>query len=134
MKSKAIKEKFIELRAQGHSYASIAADLKVSKPTLIEWSQEFEFRITNLKTIEMETLQEKYLIQKQNRIELFGQQIQTIKAELSTRDMKEVSTEKLFDLLAKYTKALRDEETPFRFMGQGYFGQELLPRPREWQA
>lgn len=109
------KEKFIELRAQGKSFNTIAKELGVSKPTLIDWSREFVDQISNLKTIELEDLQEKFYIQKRKRIEIFGAQLETIKQELSLRDLKTISTERLLDLLAKFTSILKSEETPVRF-------------------
>jgi hypothetical protein len=33
-------QRFIDLRVQGRTFASLATELKVSKPTLIAWSRE----------------------------------------------------------------------------------------------
>lgn len=110
------KEYFIELRAQGQSYSKISKIINVSKPTLIEWSKEFIDQISNLRAIDLEDLQEKYFIHKRKRIEIFGNQLEAIKQELSSRDLKSISTEKLLDLLAKFTGILKDEETPTKFI------------------
>ena len=40
MKSIEEKQRFVELRAKGLSFERIAEELKVSKPTLIKWSEE----------------------------------------------------------------------------------------------
>ncbi|MFZ2189360.1 MAG: helix-turn-helix domain-containing protein [Candidatus Magasanikiibacteriota bacterium] len=109
------KEKFIELRAQGKSYNTISKEIGVSKPTLIQWSREFVDEISNLKAIEFEDLQEKYYIHKRKRIEIFGTQLEAIKQELSSRDLKTISTERLLDLLAKFTTVLKAEETTINF-------------------
>ena len=109
------KEKFIELRARGMSFNAISQELDVSKPTLIEWSKELAIPISNLKAMELEDLQERYFIQKKKRIELFGSQVEAIKNELATRDLKQIPTSKLFDLLGKFTLILKSEETPVKF-------------------
>jgi len=38
-------EKFIELRALGHTFDEIVRELTVSKPTLIKWGKEYENQI-----------------------------------------------------------------------------------------
>ena len=45
MKDQETVQKFIELRAQGWSFARIAAELGVAKRTVIEWSRRFLFEI-----------------------------------------------------------------------------------------
>ena len=37
-------QRFVELRSQGWSFARIATELNVSKPTLIQWSRKHQFR------------------------------------------------------------------------------------------
>lgn len=41
MKDMQNKENFIRLRAEGFSFDKIAAEMGISKPTLIKWNQEF---------------------------------------------------------------------------------------------
>jgi len=48
MKEQTVKERFLALRAQGLSFEKIARQLKVSKQTLINWSREFRYEISNL--------------------------------------------------------------------------------------
>jgi len=38
-------DRFIELRSQGWTFARIAAELAVSKPTLVAWSRKHQHRI-----------------------------------------------------------------------------------------
>jgi len=115
MKDIETKERFIELRARGMSFNAIAKELKTSKATLIDWSKELELQISNLRTMELEVLQDQYYASKQKRLELFGKKLEAIRTELEKRDLKDVPTEKLFDLLAKYGTILKDEETPVCF-------------------
>jgi len=109
MKEQDVKEKFIELRAKGLSFDKIAQKLKVSKQSLISWSKEFQTVIANLKAIELEALYDKYSLSKEGRISLFGEKLKAIKEELDKRDLSEIPTDKLFDLLIKYSNILKDE-------------------------
>ncbi len=109
MKNQQTKERFIELRAKGFSFERIAKELKVSKQTLINWSKELKIEVANLKAIELEALQEKYYLTKQKRIELFGEKLQAIKDELEKRDLSDIPTKRLFELLEKYSKNLQEE-------------------------
>ncbi len=54
-----VKEQFVELRAQGMSFASISGKLNVSKATLIGWSKEVKEDIGNMRQIHLEGLREK---------------------------------------------------------------------------
>ena len=112
MKDMATKERFIELRIKGLSYNAIANEIQVSKQTLISWSKEFEIQISNLKAMELEVLQEKYYISKVKRIELLGKYLDRLMSEIDSRgeDLSSVQTEKLFELLLKYTARLKEEE------------------------
>ena len=49
MKTITEKNEFIELRSKGLSYNKIAEKMKVSKPTLLKWGQEFKRHIRNTK-------------------------------------------------------------------------------------
>jgi transcriptional regulator len=110
MKDTNTKERFLTLRAQGLSFDKIAQELKTSKGTLIEWSKELEIEISNLKAIELEALQEKYYILKRRRIELFGEKLEAIKLEVGKRNLEDVSTERLLDLLLRFGAVLKAEE------------------------
>ncbi|MEQ8226420.1 MAG: hypothetical protein ABRQ37_29160 [Candidatus Eremiobacterota bacterium] len=106
---------FIELRAKGLSFDKIAKKLNVSKPTLIKLSKEFEHEINNFKIIELENLYEKYYMKKEKRITLFGDILKKINDELQNRDLSKIPTEKLFDLMIKYSKYLKDEKNEMIF-------------------
>ncbi len=103
------KEKFIELRAKGWSFDKIAKELGKAKQTLINWSKELEDEIANLKALELEALYEKHYLLKENRIETFGVLLRKLKDEVMSRDLSDVPTDKLLDLLLKYENQLKDE-------------------------
>ena len=138
MKELAVKERFILLRAQGWSFAKIAKELRTSKQTLIEWSKEFRTTIGNLRAIELEALQEKYFLTKKKRIEMFGEVLKRIKEELSLRNLNELPSEKLFDLLIKFGTLLKQEEIPVVFTGtedqNEALMQSLLTKEVRWDG
>ncbi len=112
MKDLATQEQFIELRAQGMSFAAIAERLGVAKSTLIAWSENLEIEIANLRQIHVEGLREKYRMGAERRVELFGKQLDAVESELGKRDLAVVPTERLFDLLVKLGKELNITDAP----------------------
>ena len=104
-----IKSQFIELRAKGWSYLKIARKLKVSKNTLASWGAKLDGEIASLRAVEMEALHEKYFMTKEARIQLLGEQLKEIKAELKKRGLGDVSTEKLLEMELKLYQALQAE-------------------------
>jgi transposase len=108
----AIKEQFVELRAQGTSFSSIAQRLNVSKSTLITWSKEAENDIGNLRQIYAEALREKYRMGAERRMELFAKQLDAVEDELAKRDLTTIATERLFDILAKLGRELNVTDAP----------------------
>ena len=56
MKDNEIKTRFMELRAQGLPLKKIAAEIKVSKTTLINWDRDFKGEIDNLRAVELEAM------------------------------------------------------------------------------
>jgi len=112
-----LKERFIELRGDGLSYAAIAKQLEVSKPTLITWSRELEFEVQNACAMRMDGLLETFAISKAKRVEAFGKRLQAIMAELDKRDLKDVNTKTLLTLALKYIEAARAEDVPLTLKG-----------------
>ncbi|KKS52559.1 MAG: hypothetical protein UV19_C0017G0004 [Parcubacteria group bacterium GW2011_GWA2_42_28] len=129
------KEKFIELRAKGMSFARISDAIKISKPTLIKWSQELEIEIQNMRAIEQEALREKYLITKEKRLEMLGVSLDKIKEEIATRDLSEISTEKLFHLNIKLLQEIKGEEaSSLVFARDASLMEMTISERKEWQA
>ena len=103
------KEKFIELRAKGWSFDKIAKELGKAKQTLIDWSKELQNEIANSKASELEALYESYYLMRENRLQTFGAMLTKIKAEIDQRDLSDVPTDKLLELLLKYNSQVKDE-------------------------
>ena len=103
------KNRFIELRANGCSYASIAKELQVSKATLTNWNSELSGVIAKQKVLQLEELYEEYYLLKEGRIKLLGGIVKRLEEEASKRDLSELKTDKLFDQLLKYHNELKEE-------------------------
>lgn len=98
MKSEELQQRFIILRAGGKSFARIAEELNVSKPTLIDWSRKFQFEINNLKAVEAEALRERHLASREERLHFMAQNLKRIESEIVQRDLSEIPTARLFAL------------------------------------
>ncbi len=123
-----IKEKFIEMRAQGYSFDRIAKELGKAKQTLIDWSKELQEEIANLKALELEALYEKYYLLKQTRLQTFGEMLIKIKKEIDKRDLSDVPTDKLLDLLLKYNSQVEEELVEPVFKSSVEMDEERMDR------
>ena len=103
------KERFIELRAKGWSFDKIAKEIGKAKQTLIDWSKELQEEIANRKALELEALYETYYLQRESRLQMFGAMLTKIKKEVERRDLSDVPTDKLLELLLKYNSQVKEE-------------------------
>jgi hypothetical protein len=110
-----IQQRFVFLRAEGWSFARIAEDLQVSKPTLIKWSRKFQFDIQNQRAIFIETLQEKWLSTLDLRVNALGEQLRKVEAEIAKRDIATLPTGRLFALADSLRRQIKTETGPIRF-------------------
>jgi transcriptional regulator with XRE-family HTH domain len=102
MKDTKTKERFMELRGQGLPLAKIAAEIGVSKTTLINWDRDLKEEIDNLKAVELEALYDKFYLSTRKQVEFFGDILSRIQRELETRELSDVPTEKLFAMYAHF--------------------------------
>lgn len=112
MKDIATKERFIEMRASGISFDRISQELKVSKQTLINWSNGLKLEIQNLQSMHHEALLEKYQITSENRVAILSEQLKKVRTELAERSLKETPTKSLFDVMIKLCEMLKEEQKP----------------------
>ena len=130
-----LRERFVELRAEGRSYNDCAELLTVSKPTLLAWARELQAEIANAKALRLDTLFELYLVGKAKRVETFGKRLQAILTELDKRDLADVPTPLLLKLALDYGQQLRDEAEPITLAGKPEPSFDVLPMERpHWPA
>jgi transposase-like protein len=111
-----LRAEFVQLRAKGLSYAKIARRLGIAKSTLANWNAELEVEIASARAMELEALQEQYFLLKEGRVRLLGEQVKRLRGELAGRDLADVPTDKLMDLVLKYHAALKEEFVEVRLL------------------
>lgn len=126
------KERFIELRTAGLSYSDIAAELDVSKPTLIAWGKELQKEVANARTLRMDELFEKYAVAKAKRIEVFGKRLEAILTELDRRPLNDVPTATLLKLVLEYGERLKGEAFSLTLQGEPKLDFPDLATPETW--
>jgi len=111
-----IVQRFIELRVQGWSFARIAAELNVSKPTLIAWSRKHQHTIANLVAIEREERLNQLINTTEERLSRIGAELQAAETELARRDLATLSTGRLLSHIESLRRQLRREAGPVQFV------------------
>ena len=108
-------QRFIQLRAQGWTFARLIPELNVSKPTLIAWSRQHQFEINNLKAIELEALREQWLASTTDRVNGLGEQLRRVETELGRRDLAALTTPQLFTLARSLRRQIEQATGPLQF-------------------
>jgi transposase len=110
------RNQFIELRAAGLSFDKIAADIGVTKKTLIDWSREFADDIEDLKTMAREHLRERLIGTQEQFCGRIVAHFNRLDAEFGKREFKYSPTESVFRMMlsARETivKELRSDPAP----------------------
>ena len=112
MKTQELKQKFIELRADGYSYSSIQEELGIAKGTCSKWGRELADEIATLKRESLTALYDSYHMTKEARIRKLGDTLSNIDTALAKADLSEMPADKLLNYKLKYEEALRKEYTP----------------------
>ena len=111
MKPIELKNRFIEMRAEGQSFSDIAQQLHISKSTCSTWERELEAEIAQLKKEELNALYESYHMKKEARIKQLGETLERIEEALDGADLTQMPPEKLLEFKMKYMEALHKEYT-----------------------
>jgi len=102
-------QKFLVLRAQGKSLRTIEKEIGTNRGTLAKWEREHLEELKNLKAVERDTMREKYLLTNHAQLELLGTQFMRLKKELEKRDLSDIPTLKLHELVLKYSTRLTED-------------------------
>ena len=116
MKDQETVQKFIELRAQGWSFARIAAELGVARSTLTEWSRKFRFEVHNRRALELDDLQDRVLGTVQSRVAGLADNLSKVENELRQRPLADLSTSQLYSLAASLRRQIERETGPVRLV------------------
>ena len=86
---------FLSLRLQGWSFARIADQLHVSKPTLLDWNRKHQSQIESMKAACERSLQENLQLSREHELEKLNMFHNALRQELVSRSLKTVSTEQI---------------------------------------
>lgn len=111
MKPTAVKNEFVQRRAQGESYDSIAKALGISKSTCSAWEAELGAQIALRKQQELNDLYNQYGLVKAARIRRLGDTLSRLDEAIAAADLTAIPPEKLLRLKLEYTRELREEYT-----------------------
>jgi hypothetical protein len=110
------QDKFIELRAQGWSFAHIASELHLSKRTLVDWSREFAKDIQSLRAAGLDLLHEKVTASREEALDRLLRLQKDVEDELANRRLSGITMDTLFhiasDLRKEIRQALAEQNTP----------------------
>jgi transposase len=119
MKEVEIKHQFVELRAQGKSLRTASDELKIGLQTAVRWERELKEQIENRKVMEIDALLERHQLTVLAQIERYSFELARVTEELKKRDLSDVLTPKLYDIMGKLharvddalpTLTLRDDD------------------------
>lgn len=99
--------RFIFLRSQDWSFNRIQVELKVSKPTLIKWSRQYQVEINNLRATETEALAEVVFGARHERWRKLAAQLQKLEEEIEKRDLEEIPASRLHGIAAQLRAEIR---------------------------
>lgn len=88
--------RFLSLRANGLSYDAISQELKISKPTLIQWSKLFEAEIKDLQFESFLMIKETHAWSTKTKYEMMLKQLNKIDDAILNADLTASSIKDLF--------------------------------------
>lgn len=104
------KQEVVRLRAMEYSFDKIAFSLDLSKPTVVDICTEQESEIEAMRQMQKHTMCEELMYTTQERSKLYRELIGKVHAEILSRDIKGISTEKLFTVLERLERSLSNLE------------------------
>jgi transposase len=112
----ALRERFIQLRAEGMSYNKIAKELDISRSTLIRWFHDLKYQIHWTRVLALDSLAKQYVMGKEHRIRFLGEQYKRLIEELASRqDYSDIPTPKLLDMVLLLNEKI-EKETEIAFI------------------
>ena len=134
MHSPETRQKFLERRAEGWSFARISSELGVARSTLIEWSRQLRFELQNRRTVELEAMQERLLGTCAQRANQLSEKLARVESELRQRNLAQISTARLFALADSLRRQLEraTAPTPFVIPVKQIPKDEYVEEVQEW--
>lgn len=101
MKDFETKQRIVELRAHGKSQRAVAEELGIGLQTVVRCERALTEQIENHKVMEFEALFERHRLTRQAQIERYGIELARVSEEIQKRDLSDVETPKLYDIMIK---------------------------------
>ena len=101
------KNRFLQLRAQGCTLSSIAAELQVSARTLVEWNRLHKVELRALRAIALEEVMSKCLPSREQTITALAAQLSRLDRRLATEDFSFTPAKQFFQMAAQLRAELR---------------------------
>ena len=108
------KIRFMEMRAGGYSFGKIAAEMGISKPTLIKWAVQYEDEIETLAATELEMVLDRHGLIRQQEAEAIATQLERVGKAIEAQDLNKLPLRDLLLMknnlegkLAEYVHASR---------------------------
>ena len=95
------QNRIVELLGKGKSQRTVADELEIGLQTVVRWEREHKEQIENVRVMELDALLEQHRLTVQAQIERYGIELARVTEELQKRDLADVSTPKLFDIMVK---------------------------------
>ncbi len=102
------KLRIVELRAKGTSIQKIASTLGIAKQTVVDVTKELREEIASAKALRLDELYESESLSVEARVKRLSSLLGKLQAELESRSLAEIPTEKLIDLLLRTQKELEE--------------------------
>jgi chemotaxis regulatin CheY-phosphate phosphatase CheZ len=113
------QKQFLQLRADGLSFDKIAAKLKVSKQTLIQWSKLFASEINDLKFQSLADLKEQYKFNQRAKYEQLLKHLEKIDKSIEAADLSTASIKELIQVRNDIAGQLERIEAKTSFINTG---------------
>lgn len=100
------KSEVVRLRGLDYSFDAVATKTGVSKPKVMEICSEFDSEVSTVRQGQVSATVEDIAYATEKRSDLYRQLVGKLYAEISSRDITEVSTERLFSMLERTERSL----------------------------
>jgi transcriptional regulator len=102
------KLRIVELRAKGTSIQKIASTLGIAKQTVVDVCKELKEEVALHKALRLDELYESESLSVEARVKRLSSLLGKLQAELESRSLAEIPTEKLIDLILRTQKELEE--------------------------
>ena len=103
--------RFLQLRAQNHSYDNLSALLNIPKRTLLRWGKEYAGKIEMLKKRSFDKLFKQLDVTARSRIEMLAKDLKKINKELKNKSYSSIIAIDLLQMKMKLISALSKFDT-----------------------